>query len=81
MACGYKKKGKGGEMTVKNFICRGVLLMMAYVLVGWPGSYFYIVDGQMDWFRFVMLFGVLAGIPHMFLVINRITLEKVYHQL
>lgn len=45
--------------------------MTVYMLVGWLGSYFYIVDGQMDWFRFAMIFGVLAGIPHMFLVIPR----------
>ncbi|MCD8337852.1 MAG: hypothetical protein LUD18_11425 [Lachnospiraceae bacterium] len=56
-------------MTTKNFISKGVLPVMAFVLVGWLGSCFYMVDGQIIWLRFAMLFGVFAGIPHMFLVI------------
>ncbi|MCD7765758.1 MAG: DUF6050 family protein [Lachnospiraceae bacterium] len=58
-------------MTTKNFISKGVLPIMAFLLVGWLGSYFYMVDGQIIWFRFAMLFGILAGIPHMFLVVPR----------
>jgi len=56
-------------MTGKDFIRKGVLPVAGFMLVGWLGSYFYIVDGQMDWFRFAMIFGILAGIPHMFVII------------
>ncbi|MCC8102182.1 MAG: DUF6050 family protein [Clostridiales bacterium] len=56
-------------MRADKFITKGLMPMVGFVVVGWLGSYFYIVDGQMDWFRFAMLFGILAGIPHMFLVV------------
>lgn len=66
---GSLRDRKGEKMRADKFITKGLMPMVGFVVVGWLGSYFYIVDGQMDWFRFAMLFGILAGIPHMFLVV------------
>ncbi|MCD8019032.1 MAG: DUF6050 family protein [Clostridiales bacterium] len=33
------------------------------------GQYFFIVDGTVDWFRLVLVYGIRVGIPHMVIVI------------
>ena len=33
------------------------------------GKYLYLVDGEMDWFRLMLVYGVPVGIPYMFFVI------------
>ena len=42
---------------------------MAILLIAVLGQYLYIVDGQIDWFRLCMVFGVPFGIPYMLFVI------------
>ena len=42
---------------------------MAILLIALLGQYIYIVDGQIDWFRFCMVFGVPFGLPYMFVVL------------
>ena len=46
-----------------------ILTIMAILLIAVLGQYIYIVDGQIDWFRLCMVFGVPFGIPYMFFVI------------
>ena len=41
----------------------------AILLIAWLGQYIYVVDGQIDWFRFCMVFGVPFGLPYMLIVL------------
>ena len=43
--------------------------LAALFLIGLLGQYLYIVDGQIDWFRLCLVFGVPFGIPYMLFVI------------
>ena len=52
-------------MTFKNFVCKGILVFAGLLLLGWIGKYIYMVDGEIDWFRFMLVYGVPVGIPHM----------------
>ena len=56
-------------MTFKNFICKGVLVFIALLLIGWLGQYIYMVNGEIDWFRLMLVYGVPVGIPYMFIII------------
>ena len=56
-------------MTFRNFMCKGVLVFAGLALLGWLGQYIYIVNGEIDWFRLMLVYGIPVGIPHMFLVI------------
>ena len=49
------------KITVIPLVIFGVLL--------WLGQYFYMVDGEVDWFRAMLILGVPFGIPYMFFVI------------
>lgn len=62
-------KGKKRSMTFKNFICKGVLVFTALLLIGWLGQYIYMVNGEIDWFRLMLVYGVPVGIPHMFIIV------------
>ena len=46
-----------------------ILPIMAILLIAVLGQYIYIVDGQIDWFRFCMVFGVPFGLPYMLVVL------------
>ncbi len=46
-----------------------ILQIMAILLIAVLGQYIYMVDGQIDWFRLCMVFGVPFGIPYMLFVI------------
>lgn len=56
-------------MTLKNFVCKGILVFVGLMLLGLLGQYIYIVDGEIDWFRMMLVYGIPVGIPHMFIVI------------
>ncbi|MCD8149198.1 MAG: hypothetical protein LUE92_06485 [Clostridiales bacterium] len=56
-------------MTLKDYIRKGVLTAAVFILIAWLGKYFYMADGEMDWFRFALLYGILMGIPHMLVVV------------
>lgn len=56
-------------MTFRNFMCKGVLVFAGLALLGWLGQYIYIVNGEIDWFRLMLVYGIPVGILHMFLVI------------
>lgn len=56
-------------MTFKNFVCKGLLVIVWLALIGWLGEYLYMVNGQIDWFRLMLVYGVPVGIPHMFFIV------------
>lgn len=56
-------------MTFKNFIYKGLLVIIGLALIGWLGKYLYMVDGEIDWFRLMLVYGVPVGIPHMFFIV------------
>lgn len=53
-------------MTFKNFMYKGVLMIAVLALIGWLGKYLYLVDGEIDCFRLMLVYGVPVGIPYMF---------------
>ena len=56
-------------MTVRNFICKGLLPIAALALLTYLGQYIFVVNGQIDWFRACMVYGIPFGIPYMLIVI------------
>ncbi len=52
-----------------KLIKNSILPIMAILLIAVMGQYIYMVDGQIDWFRLCMVFGVPFGIPYMLFVI------------
>ncbi|RHK34745.1 hypothetical protein DW068_14335 [Anaerobutyricum hallii] len=48
-------------MTFKNFMYKGVLMIAVLALIGWLGKYLYLVDGEIDWFRLMLVYGVPVG--------------------
>ena len=46
-----------------------IIPLLAILLIAVLGQYIYIVDGQIDWFRLCLVFGVPFGIPYMLFVI------------
>ncbi len=55
-------------MTFKNFMYKGVLMIAVLALIGWLGKYLYLVDGEIDCFRLMLVYGVPVGIPYMFII-------------
>ena len=47
----------------------GILPILVITLIAVCGQCIYMVDGQIDWFRLCMVFGVPFGIPYMLIVI------------
>ena len=45
-------------MTFKNFMYKGVLMIAVLALIGWLGKYLYLVDGEIDCFRLMLVYGV-----------------------
>ena len=56
-------------MTMKNFITKGILPLIAFGVITWLGQYIFMVNGSIDWFRFMLVYGVPVGIPYMFIII------------
>ena len=56
-------------MTIKNFITKGILPLLLIGVITWLGRYIFMVDGSIDWFRFMLVYGVPIGIPYMFIII------------
>lgn len=56
-------------MTFRNFMYKGVFVIVGLALIGWLGKYLYMVDGEIDWFRLMLVYGVPVGIPHMFFIV------------
>lgn len=56
-------------MTMKNFITKGIFPLMVFGIITWLGQYIFMVDGSIDWFRFMLVYGVPIGIPYMFIIV------------
>lgn len=41
-------------MTIKNFITKGILPLLLIGVITWLGRYIFMVDGSIDWFRFML---------------------------
>ena len=54
---------------MKSFITKGILPLLLLGTITWLGQYIFIVDGSIDWFRFMLVYGVPIGIPYMFIII------------
>lgn len=49
-------------MTTRKFIIKGVLPLILFGIITWLGQYIFMVDGSIDWFRFMLVYGVPVGI-------------------
>ena len=56
-------------MTVGNFIKKGIMPLLLIGILTWLGQYIYMEDGCVDWFRFILVYGIPVGIPYMFIII------------
>lgn len=43
---------------MKSFITKGILPLLLLGTITWLGQYIFIVDGSIDWFRFMLVYGV-----------------------
>ena len=43
-------------MTIKNFITKGILPILLIGIITWLGQYIFMVDGSIDWFRFMLVY-------------------------
>ena len=51
-------------------LVRRTIIPLAWLLViTWFGQYIFLVNGQIDWFRLLLVYGIPFGIPYMFLVV------------
>ena len=57
------------KQKLMNNMRKGVLVVVALALIGWLGKYLYLVVGEIDWFRLMLVYGVPVGIPYMFFII------------
>jgi hypothetical protein len=48
---------------------KSILPIAAILLIAVIGQYIYVVNGQVDWFWFCMVFGVPFGIPYMTIIV------------
>lgn len=56
-------------MSGKIFLVHSIFPLMGIGLLLLLGQYLYVVEGQIDFFRFCMVVGVPFGIPYMLFVI------------
>lgn len=56
-------------MIVCSFIKKGILPLITIGMLTWLGQYLFIVDRAVDWFRFMLVYGIPFGIPYIFFII------------
>lgn len=56
-------------MTMKKFITKGIVPLIIFGVITWLGQYIFMVNGSINWFRFMLVYGVPVGIPYMFIII------------
>lgn len=56
-------------MTKNNFVMRGIVPLLSVGILLYLGQHYYLVNGQVDWFRLAMVVGIPMGIPYMFIAI------------
>lgn len=54
---------------MRNLVKNSILPLAAVLFLTWIGQYIFIVDGQIDWLRFCLVYGIPFGIPYMIFVI------------
>ncbi|SHK57291.1 DUF6050 family protein [Hespellia stercorisuis] len=52
-----------------TLIRKSIIPLAAFLLLTYLGQYIFIVDGQFDWFRACLVYGLPFGITHMLFVI------------
>lgn len=62
---------KSGERKVDEmkFMKNCVFPIVLFLLIAWIGKGIYMVDGQIDWFKACLCFGLPFGITHMLWII------------
>lgn len=56
-------------MTAGNFIKKGIMPLILIGIFTWLGQYIYMGNGCVDWFRFILVYGIPVGIPYMFIIV------------
>lgn len=52
-------------MSVMRYLRKAVLPIMWFAFLIYIGKYICVVDGQIEWFRVMLLFGIPYGVPYM----------------
>ena len=52
-----------------KLIRNAIIPIAAIMILAYLGHYIYMVDGQIDWLRFCLVFGIPFGVPYMLWVI------------
>lgn len=61
-------KSEEGKVNEMKYIKNCVFPIVLFLLIAWIGKGIYMVDGQIDWFRACLCFGLPFGITHMLFV-------------
>lgn len=52
-------------MSLMGYLRKAVLPIIWFALLIYIGKYICVVDGQIEWFRVMLLFGIPYGVPYM----------------
>ena len=52
-----------------KLIKNSIIPIVAIIILAYLGHYIYMVNGQIDWLRFCLIFGIPFGVPYMLWVI------------
>lgn len=52
-----------------KLIKNSIIPIAAIMILAYLGHYIYMVDGQIDWLRFCLVYGIPFGVPYMLWVI------------
>lgn len=67
--CGTGQIQRKDGCDMRRLLTKSILPIALFLLLASVGQYIYVVDGQIDWFRAMLVFGLPYGIPYMIFVI------------
>ena len=61
--------GKTDEREFMKLIKTSILPLVALLILTYVGKHIFIVNGQIDWFRLCLVYGIPFGIPYMLFIL------------
>lgn len=52
-----------------KLVRRTIIPLTWLLIITWIGQYIFLINGQIDWYRLILVYGIPFGIPYMFLVV------------
>lgn len=52
-----------------KLVRRTIIPLTWLLIITWIGQYIFLINGQIDWYRLILVYGIPFGIPYMLLVV------------